>query len=230
MLYTVKNCDLQLKDIDTSTGIVAGYFASFGNVDSDGDVFVKGAFKKSIQERGPMSQGNRKIAHLRDHKTSMPIGLIKELAEDEKGLAYVSQMSKTRYAQDTLTLMQEGILREHSVGFLPVQGKTINKGEYNEITEVKLFEGSTLMFGANEETPVTMKAMTQEEENTILKEIDHFSKLLRKGELMDETYLLLEIKLQQLKTIIHSYQEKHSAKEPQEPKVDLVGLYHSISV
>lgn len=228
-MYTVKNCSLQLKDIDTSTGIVAGYFASFGNVDSDGDVFAKGAFKKSIMERGPRSAGNRKIAHLRDHKTSLPIGLIKELNEDEMGLSYVSQISKTKYAQDTLILMQEGILREHSVGFMPVQGKTINKGEYNEITEVKLFEGSTLMFGANEQTPVTMKALTPEQENDILKEIDHFTKLLRKGEMLDETYLLLEIKMQQLKTIIHSYQEKHSAnEEPQEPKVNLLELYQSI--
>jgi len=226
--YQTKNCELKIKDIDSTSGVVSGYFAAFGNKDADGDVFVKGAFSKSIQERGPQSSGNRKIAHLRDHKTSQPIALIKELYEDDKGLAYVSQISKTQYAQDTLTLMQEGILREHSVGFLPMQGKTVNKGDYNEIKEVMLFEGSTLMFGANDQTPVTMKGLTVEQEDDLIQEIDVFTKVLRKGEMRDETYQLLEIKLHQLKSLIHSYREKHSAEPPKEPNVDVMKIWKSI--
>jgi len=227
-MYTTKNCVLKYQDIDSDAGVVKGYFAAFGNKDADGDIFTPGAFTKSIQERGPQSTGNRKIAHLRDHKTSQPIALIKELYEDEKGLAYVSQFSKTQYAQDTLTLIKEGILREHSVGFIPVQGKTVNKGDYNEIKEVMLFEGSTLMFGANDQTPVIAKGLSLEEENEVLSEIDVYTKMLRKGNMADDTYQLLEIKLHQLKSIIHSYQKKHSAEPPQEPNVNLLELYKSV--
>lgn len=39
--------------VDESKRIIEVKFASFGNVDSDGDLLVKGCFAKSIQERGP---------------------------------------------------------------------------------------------------------------------------------------------------------------------------------
>ena len=49
----------EIKDMDGTKREVAVYLAKFGNVDSDNDVIQKGAFKKSIQERGPQSPSNR---------------------------------------------------------------------------------------------------------------------------------------------------------------------------
>ena len=58
--YACKNLNVEVRDIDEKEGIVSGYFASFDTIDSDNDVIRKGAFKKSIQERGPLSSGNRR--------------------------------------------------------------------------------------------------------------------------------------------------------------------------
>ena len=40
----------ELIDADEKSGIVKGYGSIFGNVDSDGDVINKGAYKKTINE------------------------------------------------------------------------------------------------------------------------------------------------------------------------------------
>ena len=86
--YACKTLALEVKDIDEKEGIVSGYFASFDTIDSDNDVIRRGAFKKSIQEQGPNSQGNRKIQHLRNHDWDRQIGKILELEEDEYGLKF----------------------------------------------------------------------------------------------------------------------------------------------
>ena len=53
--YEVKNYTFKAVDISEKDGIVSGYFSSFGNKDSDGDIIERGAFKKTIKERGPKS-------------------------------------------------------------------------------------------------------------------------------------------------------------------------------
>ena len=63
--YGVKTIDLKVSDVSLKSRQVKGYFASFDTLDSDRDIIRKGAFTKSIQERGVNSTGNRKIAHLR---------------------------------------------------------------------------------------------------------------------------------------------------------------------
>ena len=52
-IYTTKFISAEIKDIDTKQGIVAGYFANFNTLDSDGDIIRKGAFNQSIQEWFP---------------------------------------------------------------------------------------------------------------------------------------------------------------------------------
>ena len=39
-------------DADEKMGIVEGYGSVFGNVDSDGDIITKGAYRKTITENG----------------------------------------------------------------------------------------------------------------------------------------------------------------------------------
>ena len=45
LLY--KNLNQGISDVDVKKGIVTGYFSSFDNMDSDGDVIRKGAFTKT---------------------------------------------------------------------------------------------------------------------------------------------------------------------------------------
>ena len=62
--------------VDEEKHIVLVKFCSFGTVDSDGDMLMKGCISKSIQERGPASATNRKIQFLWQHETKNPIGRI----------------------------------------------------------------------------------------------------------------------------------------------------------
>ena len=68
-LYNLKESH-EIKDVDTGSRQVALYLSKFDNIDSDNDIIRKGAFKKSIKERGVSSRSNRKIAFLR-HQDKM---------------------------------------------------------------------------------------------------------------------------------------------------------------
>ena len=82
--FNHSNTSLTIKDIDPVQGIVTGYFSAFGIVDSDGDMMMPGAFKRSIQDWGPKGKG--RVKHLYNHDPGQPLGLIKELDEDNYGL------------------------------------------------------------------------------------------------------------------------------------------------
>lgn len=195
--YQYKGIPAQVKDIDTKNGIVTGYFSQFGEVDSDGDMIVKGAFSKSIMENGPESQKQR-IVHLYQHDVSKPLGKPYMLKEDDYGLYFESKIVGTSYGEDVLKLYEAGVINEHSIGFVTVKGQP--KEGYMEIQEVKLFEGSTVTFGANENTPFTgFKNMDKE---TATEQVRKLTKAVRNGTFTDETFHLLEIQLKQLEQFI----------------------------
>lgn len=152
MLYSTKKIatpEISVKDLDTKQGIVRGYFAAFGNKDSDGDIIMKGAFAKTIAEN------KQRFQHLFNHNPDHLIGKIMEIGEDETGLYFTSQMSKTDEGQRALIRYEEGILREHSIGFNVIRYETDREAAATRLTELKLYEGSAVTWGANEQTPVT---------------------------------------------------------------------------
>ena len=65
--------------------IILVKFANFGNKDSAGDILIKGRFAKSINDRGPGSATNRKIAFVWQHDFADPIGRILSIEEREDG-------------------------------------------------------------------------------------------------------------------------------------------------
>ena len=83
-LYSVKR-GIEVKDLDIQTRRVKIMLANFDSLDSDKDIIRKGAFKKSIEERGPGSASNRKIAFLRYHDWEHPIGKFVHLEETNEG-------------------------------------------------------------------------------------------------------------------------------------------------
>jgi HK97 family phage prohead protease len=181
-----------IEDIDEVKGIVTGYFSAFNNIDSDGDVIVSGAYKKTIAENGP--QGRNRIMHLLQHNPLMPLAKPMELIEDGKGLRFTSKITETSYGKDVIKLYAEGVFNEHSVGFEII--KADNKAGYREIKEIKLWEGSTVTWGANPNTPIeSIKSWDlPKSEEMIVK----FGNLLRKGDVTDETMIQLEIGLKQI--------------------------------
>jgi len=210
--YACKNLALEIKDIDDKEGIVSGYYAAFDSIDADNDVIKKGAFKKSIQERGPLSSGNRRIAHLRNHDWDRQIGKILELDEDEYGLKFTSKMGRSTEGKDALLDYQDGILREHSIGFNYIGDKVkyIEDSEFSdkghfEITEVKLWEGSGVTFGSNSLTPVIDAAKSSGNYNDLISKIhileESFMMALKNGKGTDERLENIEMRFKQIQQL-----------------------------
>lgn len=202
--YQTKNIPLaaSIKDVDGKKGIITGYFAHFNSIDSDGDIIVPGAFAKTIQERGPQSSQPR-VKHLRNHLVYEPIGNVTTLKEDHIGLYYESQPGSHFIGQDTVKMIESGIITEHSFGFDTVKKEM--KSDARHLQELKLWEGSSLTaWGANERTgAATMKSMGQE---AYIKMIGDRTKALEKfcknTDATDETIELLLLECKQLTQII----------------------------
>ena len=152
--YQVKKADLSVKDVDTKTRRVQVVLSAFDNIDSDGDVIRKGAFAKSIMERGAESTSNRKIAFLRHHDWEHQIGKWVKMEETFDGLIAVGELGRSTKGEDALLDYQDGIIKEHSIGFNYVEDKMnmVQDGVW-ELKEVILWEGSAVTFGANSLTP-----------------------------------------------------------------------------
>lgn len=182
-----------IKDIDPKTGTVTGYFAVFGNVDSDGDMIMPGAFKRTIQNNYSRQK------HLYQHNAIQVLSGTRKgnltLSEDARGLYFESKMSETSYGKDVILLYEDGAIDEHSIGFNTV--KQQKAASYNELLELKLWEGSTVTWGANEFAQSTgLKSLTPE---ALQKKHDVFMKALRNGKYEnEELFEIIEIHLKQL--------------------------------
>jgi HK97 family phage prohead protease len=196
---------------------VTVYYSAFGNVDSDGDVIMPGAFTKSIKENGP--DGKNRIWHLFNHSTDKPVSKPKELTEDAFGLKAVVKMPNTTLGRDTYELYKDGHITEHSIGFKTVKSQA--KSGYNEIQEIQLFEGSSVLWGANSNTPTVM--VKSEIKSTVIDEIAKTIKSLRNGFYTDETFGLLELKLKQLQQYLAEMEDQPSVPSEDQPQTDFPG-------
>lgn len=181
----------EIADIDEKMGIVKGYGSYFGNKDSDGDVIAKGAYQKTIKENG------ERVRYLWQHKMDKPIGKIKEMYEDDKGLMFVAEIPKTTLGNDALELMKAGIVTENSVGILPIQKQM--KDGFREITEVKLYEISAVTLAANDQAKILDVKGKVDIENEF-KRFDALAKLIRKGKISDDMGYAIEAEILKLKS------------------------------
>jgi len=220
--YGCKSLNLELKDIDSAKGTVLFYASAFDLKDSDDDIIRMGSFSKSIAEIGPQSSGNRKIAHLRNHDWTKQIGLPYLMEEDATGLLVGSKMGRSDDGKNALLDYEDGILREHSIGFNYVDGKIqfVKEGDggFFNITELKLFEVSGVTFGANEFTPVIDIAKSMGDAEPLMKKLnevcDSFHKALKRGLGTDERLEGMELRFAQIQQMIKSLSElKPSIKD-----------------
>lgn len=206
--YSVKTFNTSIKDLDLGKREVAVYLSTFDQIDSDNDMIVRGAFAKSINEKGNYSDTNRKIAFLRYHDWQHQIGKWTQMEEDEKGLFAIGQLGTSTKGEDALRDYEDGIITEHSIGFQYVEDKIkyveddkIKGGGYYRIEEVKLFEGSAVTFGANEYTNVVSVGKSENKEELaekLTKEINVVTKAIINGRGTDERMYDLEMKLKYL--------------------------------
>ena len=182
----------EIADIDEKMGIVKGYGSYFGNKDSDNDVIAKGAYQKTIKENG------ERVRYLYQHDMTQPIGKMKELYEDEKGLMFVAEIPKTTLGMDVLELIKGGVITENSVGILPIQKQM--KDDYREITEVKLYEISAVTLAANDQAKI-LDVKGNIDLEKLSKRFDSLAKIIRKGDISDEMGYAIESEILKLKSL-----------------------------
>lgn len=166
----------EMSVVDAEKHTIEIKFAAYGAPDSDGDVLIKGCFAKSISERGPESDTNRKIAFLWQHEMHDPIGKILSIEEKDDGAYAVVQFSDfdaVPNAKRAYTQLRDGDINQFSFGFQYVWDKV----DYDEdhdvfiVKEVKLYEISVVTLGANEATQYIRELYNEEELKSYLKEL-----------------------------------------------------------
>lgn len=204
-----KGFDIGFKDIDLQKGIVTGYFAHFGSLDSDGDIVEQGAFKKSIMERGP--NGKKLIKWLLDHDRTKVPGTLETLQEDEIGLYYEGKAGRHTLGRDFLLMAEDGIINQHSFGFRTIKEQFDEVARANRIKEVMLYEGSSIQFlGANENTPLTgVKSLDE-----ALEYISKLSKFIKTSTASDETLEQLYTQLKSLQSDIEPLIDTQKSEKP----------------
>ena len=238
MKIEYKSAGLEVKDIDTKTRRVLVALAKFDTVDSDGDAIKKGAFAKSILERGPESSSNRKIAFLRHHDWEQQIGKFIKIEETHEYLLGLAELGRSTKGNDALLDYQDGIINEHSIGFNIITDKTVFQNDIRVINEVKLWEGSAVTFGANEYTPTldVSKGNYKDYLEKVNARMESVIKALRNGEGTDERLFCLEMQLQTIKQQYNSLatyeptDEVTPTTEPNTPTDGTIGksFYHYI--
>jgi uncharacterized protein len=182
-----------IKDVDTKTGTVTGYFSIFGNVDSDGDMIMPGAFTRTL------NNNYKRVKHLNQHRSYEPLAATTKgnltVAEDQKGLYFESKITPTTYGKDVIMLYQDGVIDEHSIGYEVVKEQKAKN--YNELLELKLWEGSTVTWGANSEaTTESIKSLSKEQ---AISKMSGILKALKHGKYeQEEIFEMLELHFKQL--------------------------------
>ncbi len=227
--YAIKSVGAKVQDVDLTKRIVTGFYNSFNFFDSDKDVLRIGSTAKSIADRGPASNATARIKHLLHHDWKLLPGKVKLLEERKvggiTGVYFETKMSETQDGTDTLINYQEEIYDNHSIGFCYVSGIWVEKGskdwdihiqtllnpeeaeksdEMYLWDEIKMFEGSTVAFGANSLTPY-LGVKSQNKASLAIKIQDRITNLgrqLKGGTQSDDMMQSFEMELLQLKQCI----------------------------
>ena len=143
---------LEIKSLDEGGGF-EGYASVFGVQDSDGDVIVKGAFRKSIEKFQGM---NKMPKMLWQHDTTKIIGKYTEMREDDNGLFVKGQLIlEVQQGREAYALMKAGQLDAMSVGFNIMNAGGDGNMRGRVIDEADLWEISLVTWGANPAALIT---------------------------------------------------------------------------
>lgn len=214
-----------VKDVDDKSRTVINVFSKTDVVDSDNDSIASSAYEKTLKEQGPLGKGL--IYHLTDHIPSIKnslVGKFSELSMKGDELVGVTVIPKTTWGNDILELYKAKVIAQHSIGFYAVQSEKDQTTGVNIIKEIKLQEGSSVLWGANEYTPnisagKTLKNMSfkksEEYFKNIQKRLDKLTKVLKDGHLSDETAEFLEKEIKQIQNSLQILFDTAFTTEPE---------------
>jgi HK97 family phage prohead protease len=182
-----------VKDV-SSKGVVILQISQFNKYDSDEDRMLKGAFTKTFKDG--------KQVHLVDHKvgTSTFVGL--PIAKDAENLIIDSQLNLDKTVAKELLSdyafgLKHGRSLQHSQGFHAVKYDKNERGGY-DFAEVNMKEYSTVLFGAESDTPVH----AIKDAGKAIEYIKLLEERCKFGFLTDENGLQIEKLIKQIKDIL----------------------------
>ena len=200
-----KGADMEdILDVDTENKTVKAVWARFDNVDLDSDIIVKEAVTKTIKERGP--KGKNLIYSLVDHiaDTDHMIGKPTELYVKDDMLIAITKIVETEKGEDMIKMYNGGLINQHSIGFSTIKSDwQDSKQTVRIIKELKLYEGSAVLWAANPETPtldVTKSYLNDKEK--LNKRLNNLLNAFKGGTYTDETFNLLEIEIKHIQQMI----------------------------
>ncbi len=223
--YQTKDYGGMMSDVDTKTRVVKAVVAVFNNLDLDNDIIVPEAVTKTIQERGP--NGKKLIVNLVDHIPTLKTTLGKptELYVEGDKLVSVTPIVETECGEDYIKLCDAGVINQYSIGFGTIKSDMQNGARI--IKELKLYEYSAVLWGANPETSmIGIKSELKEQNNqeTLVKRLDTLWAAFKNGTFTDDTFGLLEIQIKQIQDSILKLSTPPAAKAVEPQKEDTTVL------
>ena len=180
-------------EADLEERVIKGYLNVWEVVDSFGTIWTRGAFAKSIRERGPESGATQKMVFLWQHRQDDPIGQFRVLTEDDYGLYFEAIIDDVESGNRCLKQVRSGTINQFSIGF----GYIWDKMEYDEkvdavrLFEVELMEGSAVTFGSVKETYAFRSIQDLETERDALEdETEDFIKTVPKSRRLELRQLI----------------------------------------
>lgn len=177
-----KEFRLDVKNL-AEDGTFEGYGSIFGNVDCYRESVVKGAFSKSLKKH---EQDNNPVLMLWQHSWEDPIGVWKELKEDDRGLYGVGEINlDVQKGREAYSLMKQRALTGLSIGYKEV--KYTDNAEVRLLEEIDLYEISPVTFPANEEARISavkserFQQFAQKMRNGLPPSIKEFEDVLREA-------------------------------------------------
>lgn len=142
---TLSLSDVQLK-VDGDSGRFSGYASTFGNLDAQGDILLRGAFESSLRTHGKPKM------FFNHNWDGLPIGRWDVTKEDDKGLFVEGELTPgVSLSADVRAAMKHGTLDGLSIGGF------VKKGDYEDTEQgrvirrwSRLVEISPVVFPANE--------------------------------------------------------------------------------
>jgi len=156
-----KNATAQHLKAGPEDGLAEGQFTAyasvFGNVDSYGDVVVKGAFTNTLAD---WQKSGNPIPLLFAHEMADPdynIGYVTSAVEDNVGLKVTAQLDlENPKAKQVYRLIKGRRVDQMSFAYDVVDGApaTIDGQSVFELRDLRLYEVSVVTVGANQETEI----------------------------------------------------------------------------
>jgi len=161
--------ELEEKGLDPEARTFKGYAAVMGNVDDGRDLIPRGAFTKTIKEMGQrikvffihdFMQPIGKLLQVNEvPRSQLPAKVLERAPDATGGLFVKGYVSETTKGNDALTLMEDTVLDELSIGYEVIKYEMKDAEDGGEpiriLKEIKLMDVSPVPLAMNAAAMIT---------------------------------------------------------------------------